>query len=549
MTQRNTLRRLNARPAFTLVALTGALILAGCNANGGNGNGQTDPDDNGDQNGDDNLTTPEVSRHHPVDKEWRLVWSDEFDGHAIDPAKWSFEQNCWGGGNDELQCYTNRDDNAYIEDGRLIIKAQREDFTGPADTEDSDAYDPDNTRTQPYTSARLRTINKGDWRYGRFEIRAKLPQGQGTWPAVWMLPTDWVYGGWAASGEIDIMEAVNIGTQSDAPDAEAGTPEHRVHGTLHYGRAWPNNVYSGTSYDFGPNESPADGFHHYAIEWQEGEIRWYVDGQHYATHTMDGWYTQYIDDESGEMVTGENAAPFNQDFHLIMNLAVGGNWAGAVNDGGVDESVFPQTLEIDYVRVYQCDVDAVTGAGCETRSEDATLIEGNTPPEIIEPDEDLGAAPLFTIFDGELTAGLDWNAYDPNNVINATPGTDGDRQFLNIDKAGATGNFYASYTPRLDLSHWGDDGDLVFDLRVNSLDEGVALLVKIDGGWPNVSDLTVTLPEVGAWAEVRLNIADLVASGNSIVAGSVDLADVLNPVVFEPNGAMNFDVANIRYEQ
>ncbi|WP_127555849.1 glycoside hydrolase family 16 protein [Saccharospirillum alexandrii] len=348
-------------------------------------NPETSPESNDDAETDPEDLTPEPqpesehSMHHPVDKNWRLVWSDEFENAAIDPAKWSYEQNCWGGGNNEQQCYTDQASNAFIEDGALVIKAIKEDFTGPIANQEDPGFDPNNTQTLPYTSARLRTLNKGDWRYGRFEIRAQLPAGQGTWPAIWMLPTDWVYGGWAASGEIDIMEAVNLETQSDADGATPGTPEHRVHGTLHYGQEWPDNVHSGTYYDFGTEESPADGFHHYAIEWQSGEIRWYVDGQHYATQTDAGWYSQYPDPDTEELVIGSGSAPFNKPFHLILNLAVGGNWATNVNERGIDADVFPQTMKVDYVRVYQCDVDAVTGAGCATRNPDAETVAGYHP--------------------------------------------------------------------------------------------------------------------------------------------------------------------------
>ncbi|WP_108123986.1 glycoside hydrolase family 16 protein [Saccharospirillum mangrovi] len=493
------------------------------------------------------LSACKPSPYHPIDKDWRLVWDDEFIGASIDPAKWGFEQNCWGGGNNEQQCYTDRPVNAYVKDGALHIRAQREDFTGSAETEDSAAYDPNVTRTLPYTSARLRSLHKGDWTYGRIEVRAKLPQGQGTWPAIWMLPSDYEYGGWAASGEIDIMEAVNLKAQSDAEGAEPGQPESRVHGTLHYGRAWPENVYSGTAYDMA-GDNPADDFHHYALEWEEGEIRWYVDGVHYATQTQDDWYTQYINAE-GEMVNGEAAAPFNRDFHLLLNLAVGGNWAGTVNETGIDESVFPQEMVVDFVRVYQCDVDPLTGLGCATRSPDAEDVVGNEPPEIIPPVDDFGAGPLFLLFDGELSPGLVWNAYDPDGVITATARSENGDAYLNINKAGANGNFYATYAPRADLSHWADDGDLLFELRVNSRASDAQLRVKLDSGWPNVSDLPVELPPLGQWQTVRLNIAQLVAAGNSIVTGQADLADILNPIVFEPSGAMDVDIDDIRYQQ
>lgn len=325
-------------------------------------------------------TSPELVEYDKptVSEHWQLVWSDEFEGSVINADKWSFEQNCAGGGNNEQQCYTNRENNAFIESGFLVIQALREDFTGPADFDDSPYYDPNITKTQPFTSARLRTRFKGDWRYGRIEISAKLPYGQGTWPAIWMLPTHWLYGNWAASGEIDIMEAVNLKAASDATGQLTATPENRVHGTLHYGESWPENVYSGTSYTMPDNLNPADDFHLYAIEWQQGEIRWYVDGAHYATQQDSGWFTKYLD-EHGTQVTGEGAAPFDQHFHLLINFAVGGNWPSEVNETGIDESVFPQRFEVDYVRVYQCTLDLDTGNGCEAIGKDAKLISGHTP--------------------------------------------------------------------------------------------------------------------------------------------------------------------------
>lgn len=299
---------------------------------------------------------------------WTLVWSDEFDGEAIDDAKWGREVNCWGGGNGEQQCYTASDDNAYVEGGRLHIVARNQPTSGPAVNDDDPSYNPGDTSvTLPYSSARLRTRGLGDWRFGRIEIRAQLPRGQGTWTGVWMLPTDQVYGGWAASGEIDIMEAVNLGVGG----------ETRVYGTLHYGSYWPNNVHSGTEYALPGGVNPADDFHDYALEWEQGEIRWYVDGFHYATAQQ--WYTRY-DDGSGQMVLGEGAAPFDERFHLLLNLAVGGAWAGNVNDGGIDASVFPQQLVVDHVRVYACGVDPETGDGCDTLGDDAELVPGVPPP-------------------------------------------------------------------------------------------------------------------------------------------------------------------------
>ncbi len=256
-------------PSLTACAVTLALLLAGCGDSVSNGQDPINPDvpDNPDNPGNPDNPSPTG---------WQLVWSDEFDSRLIDTSKWEFEQNCWGGGNGEQQCYTDRLDNAYQRDGKLHIVAKREDFTGP----DNPDGNHNSVTTLPYTSARLRTMHMGDWQYGRFEIRAKLPSGQGTWPAIWMLPTDWVYGGWAASGEIDIMEAVNLKAPSDADSHLRGTPESRVYGTLHYGASWPFNVHSGTEYYLPDDLNPADDYHVYTLEWEQGEIRWYVDDVH-----------------------------------------------------------------------------------------------------------------------------------------------------------------------------------------------------------------------------------------------------------------------------
>ncbi len=239
-----------------------------------------------------------------------LVWEDEFDGDAVDPAKWEFmtgdgsQYGIPGWGNNELQYY--RAENASVADGNLIIAAREESFGG---------YD--------YTSARLRSLGRGDWRYGRFEVRAKLPVGQGMWPAFWMLPSSDIYGGWAASGEIDIMEMVGFD-----PD--------RIHGTIHFGGPYPENTSSGASTLLAAGSAHA-AYHEYAIEWEPTEIRWYVDGVQYATKTS--WYS----------TGGPYPAPFDQAFHMLLNLAVGGNWPGNPDA----TTVFPQYLIVDYVRVYQ----------------------------------------------------------------------------------------------------------------------------------------------------------------------------------------------------
>ncbi|TVQ66446.1 MAG: glycosyl hydrolase family protein [Balneolaceae bacterium] len=243
---------------------------------------------------------------------WQLVWSDEFDGEELDESKWSYQygtgtsEGLTGWGNNELQYYTDREENVFVKDGKLHIVARDEIFGG-----------------SDFTSARIRTINKGDWRYGKFEIRAKMPIGQGIWPAIWMMPTDNVYGGWAASGEIDIMEYL-------------GHQPERVHGTLHYGGESPNNVHTGTHYDL-PSGNFHEDFHTFTLEWEDGVMRWYVNGEHYQT--QNDWYSQ----------RHPYPAPFDEYFHLIMNVAVGGNWPGHPDQN----TEFPQTMVVDYVRVYE----------------------------------------------------------------------------------------------------------------------------------------------------------------------------------------------------
>ncbi|TFH04613.1 MAG: glycoside hydrolase family 16 protein, partial [Spirochaetales bacterium] len=154
--------------------------------------------------------------------------------------------------------------------------------------------------------------------------RARLPEGQGIWPAIWMLPTDSEYGGWAASGEIDIMELV-------------GHIPGRVHGTLHFGGEWPNNTSIGDSFKLTGGRRFSEEFHVFTLIWEPGVFRWYVDGEHYQTRKF--WRT------SGH----DFPAPFDRRFHLLLNVAVGGNWPGTPNE----TTVFPQEMVVDYVRVYQ----------------------------------------------------------------------------------------------------------------------------------------------------------------------------------------------------
>ena len=246
-----------------------------------------------------------------------LVWADEFSGTAVDTANWSFQtgdgcsEGICGWGNNEEQTY--QVDNASVSGGTLEIEAREQ-----------------RVRNKQYTSARIRTLNKGEWTFGRFEARIKLTVGQGIWPAFWMLPTDEVHGGWPQSGEIDIME--NIGSEPST-----------VHGTIHFGDPFPGNRSSGASFELPGGERFTDAFHEFAIEKEPGVIRWMVDGALYSTKTPAD--------------TDPHPWPFDERFHFLLNVAVGGNWPGSPDE----TTVFPQILEVDWVRVWDGGFPHLTG--------------------------------------------------------------------------------------------------------------------------------------------------------------------------------------------
>lgn len=253
-------------------------------------------------------------------KQWALVWADEFDGRELDVTKWEKEENNYGGGNNERQAYRTDPKYCVVRDGHLNLSVYR------------DAHTTSDGKTQPYSSARIRTRKRGDWRYGRFEVRAKMPAGQGIWPAVWMLPTDSKYGGWAACGEIDIIES-------------RGSAVYETTGALHFGGEWPNNTFVSHRYRF-PDRDAAEDFHVYTLEWSADEISWYVDGVRCQTRTKEEWFSEAAKDNP--------RAPFDQAFHLIVNVAVDGRFFENTNQEAdlLPADAFPQTLQIDYIRVY-----------------------------------------------------------------------------------------------------------------------------------------------------------------------------------------------------
>lgn len=266
---------------------------------------------------------PYVDKLDRSDEGFVLVWNDEFDGDALDTTKWDYmygnggEYGKPGWGNYEMQYYLNREENVRVEDGKLIITAMEESGTA-----------------MRYTSARIRTVtNSGDvlfaTTYGRVEARIKLPAGEGLWPAFWMLPVDEsIYGLWSASGEIDIMEA-------------KGRLPQQFSCAAHYGREYPQNVYSGQEYVF-PEGTSIQDYHLYSIEWEPGEIRWYVDNECY--YTLNDFYSEKPDGTSQG-----DTAPFDVPFYLMLNMAIGGRFDPQAN---LNNTEFPQEMEVDFVRVY-----------------------------------------------------------------------------------------------------------------------------------------------------------------------------------------------------
>jgi beta-glucanase (GH16 family) len=238
-------------------------------------------------------------------KDWKLVWSDEFDQTGLpDPDKWAYDVGYIA--NREKQYYTkSRLENARVENGILVIEARKEPWEN---------FD--------YTSARLITRGKMDWTYGRFEVKAKLPTGVGTWPAIWMLGTNISEVGWPLCGEIDIME--NVGFDPTV-----------IHGNVHT-KAYHHSIGTNKG-DKTELEKPWDNYHVYAVEWFEDRIDFFVDDVKYFTFTR-------------ESDTDATVWPFNKPHYLLLNLAIGGNWGGR---DGIDDSLFPHKFYIDYVRVYQ----------------------------------------------------------------------------------------------------------------------------------------------------------------------------------------------------
>lgn len=299
--------------------IIGSMTLAAC---ADNNSSQTDTDGNVsviEAPADEEV--PEVEAASAVEDTsapeldgYQLLWHDEFDGDTLNEEIWTRELREPGWTNNELQEYTDSDDNIYLDNGNLVLKAIK------TTTENGNDY---------YTSGKVNSQNKADFMYGKVIIRAKVPEGQGLWPAAWMMPTDEsYYGQWPKCGEIDIMEVLGNATDT-------------AYATIHYGE--PHGQQQGTRVL--ENGSYADDFHEYSVEWEPGEMRFYIDEE--LVLTCNDWFSAVDGEEEKEY-----PAPFNQTFFVQMNLAVGGDWPG-----DPDETTDFDNAEflIDYVRVYQKD--------------------------------------------------------------------------------------------------------------------------------------------------------------------------------------------------
>ncbi len=491
--------------------------------------------------------------------EWQIVFEDNFDGATLDAAKWNVElgdgcPDLCGWGNDELQSYGT--DNITVAGGVLSI-AGREELDGS------------------YTSGRVNTNGKFEFEYGRVEVSARIPSGQGTWPAIWALHSDpTIYGPWPLSGEIDIMEAFNYGVDGN----------QSTNSTTHYGL--PTEPYNGTG---SSTDLPANadlGFHEYAIEWEKDKIRFFIDGQHFQTQNSDNWFTYYpagedgLYDPLGPNTLGLEDAPFDQAFHLLINFAIGGD---PVGDPDLS-TIFPQTLDVDYVRVYECaNANPGTGRGCGIADASVVPLEDHdggpletavtAQPFVESLDLFLDAPETITLTVGDLTG---------SNMLQAAVGFAGpgatvvnDPAFVDPDDAANTiwhvsveGDVANVILTGEDL---GDDllldtgfdfsgaglggdpvGEIVFDMQVNSMTPGTTLFVKLDSGFPNLGE--VALPDselvMGDWKTYSIKFDDLLANPGFVdcCGGTgVDLANVLNPFVFEVvGGDVDVYLDNIR---
>jgi len=426
-----------------------------------------------------------------------LVWSDEFDGTSVNTDNWEFmigtgaEFGLNGWGNNELQYYTSRSDNVFVANGMLNIVARQENFGG-----------------RNYTSARLRTLNKVEFLYGRIEARIKLPSTPGIWPAFWMLPTNSPYGGWAASGEMDIMESVNFAD--------------RIYGTIHYGDNWPGNVFTGGEREDGTDYS--QDFHVYTLEWTPQFLRWYVDDIPYYTRVPLNWFTNAAPDDPD--------APFDVPFHLLLNVAVGGNFPGNPNG----DSVFPQTMQVDWVRWYQQDA---TDPEPELQTPFPNSSTPHAIPGVVEAENFDNGGPGIAYFDCDTTNnGGDFRTneavdIETSNENGFNVGWICDGEWLEYSVDVATAGTYEFAARVASASNGG-----TFRIEMDGVDITGDLSFSGTGGWQNWTTVTTNVdlaagPQVMRFAnrstgDYNLNWVGFTATTVSCTKGDLNDDGLLN---------------------
>jgi hypothetical protein len=488
--------------------------------------------------------------------EWQLVFEDDFDGDSLDESKWNIEEgdgcpDLCGWGNNEQQIYS--EDNITVADGILTIQGREE---------------ADGT----FTSARINTKGKFDFRYGKVEVKARLPAGQGTWPAIWMLHSDpTIYGPWPLSGEIDIMEAFNLGVDDN----------NSIRSSTHYGL--PTQPPEGTTAAYDPaGFSPDMTSYVYTMEWERDKIRFYVDGEHWQSQKGSEWYVYYPAAEAGLFETdlydeyspyqvGTLDSPFDQ-------LLVGGNPVG-----DPDPSIFPQNLEVDYVRVYECaNANPDTGRGCGTA--DASVVplsdnDGNALEKETTAQPYREELPLFT--DGPETLSVTVGDQTSTNTLQVGGFTGDGASVINdpafadpddpenivwrVSVSGGVANAYLETEDKTDdpLLESGFDfsgnrrgdiggypvGEVAFDMQVNAIEEGTDILIKLQSEeFPNLGQVVLPQSElvIGEWKAYSVKFDMFLANPNPDGTG-VDLANVWLPFVIEvQNGSADVYLDNIR---
>ena len=510
----NLTRRFALKALPTSGMTLASVLLVGCSG------GNTDSVEGGNQ--PTNIATP---------KGWELVWSDEFDTPALDGTKWNIQtgdgtaQGIPGWGNNELQSY--EAGNVSVSGGNLIIAARQE---TAADG-------------RAYTSGRINTAGNLDITYGRVEASIHVPGGQGLWSAFWMLPTNSEYGTWAAGGEIDIMEVF------------ARDPSPFTQAALHYGMAWPLNTYTYAKYD---NIDPSDGFHAYALEWDEQELRWFVDGTHFHTVRRSTYWNYYRDEATNAHTSGGDSAPFDRPFHLLLNLAVGGNLPGPPAS-----EALPGELRVDYVRVYECSLDAQTGVGCNRFAD-------HNSPSVVPPLPDNVYRAVYDLYvdavgplrfpNTEDTVTLDFRVHDAGGALVLSQVFAGGNRGLAIDvntSGGGSFSIFPSSLARQTLFGMGSAtdagdyaGELQFDLYIfgDNTDPESSLQVKIDSGFPDLGfvDLPVATLTKDEWTTVTVQISDIVHNPGHVGGGPVDLDRVFSLFTLEPTSFAHLQIDNIR---